>query len=151
MEQSQQLQALTSLLGQVPIVVTPHKSLNSGRGVIRCWTLEGMSNDDICLELHSQGVVEVKRLTKTEATSRSPPAYLLAFSTVSIPESVTILYQRFPVHTSHHLSAVIIASLMAIELLVSELLYALNALNQSLNSTLVKIAQMQLNVPVVVV
>lgn len=51
------LQNLNLIAGQIPIIVFPHKSLNSGRGVIRCWHLDGMSTDDIRDALNSQGVI----------------------------------------------------------------------------------------------
>lgn len=97
-EQSMELLKLSSLGNVVPIAVQPHSSLNTGRGVIRCWELEGMSNEDICDALSSQGVLGVKCLTKTQ-TKRFPPTYLLTFPTSNVPETVSILYQKYKVDT----------------------------------------------------
>ena len=46
-----------------PVHVSVHKTLNSSRGVIRCWELFDLSDIEIRDKLKTQGVVEVHRVT----------------------------------------------------------------------------------------
>ena len=49
-----------------PVMVSVHKTLNSSRGVIRCWDLADMSEVEIRDELKDQGVAGVNRVTLKE-------------------------------------------------------------------------------------
>lgn len=95
-EQSQQLTALSSLLGQVPVTVTPHDILNHPRGVIRSWDLIDASEDEITTALASQHVINTRKLSTQSSTTR-PPAFALTFSCANIPEHVVLLSIRLPV------------------------------------------------------
>ena len=46
-----------------PVHVSVHKTLNSSRGVIRCWELFDLSDIEIRDKLKTQGGVEVHRVT----------------------------------------------------------------------------------------
>ncbi|GFT08238.1 uncharacterized protein TNCV_3481811 [Trichonephila clavipes] len=60
--QSINLLQCTNLLN-IPITVTPHKTLSSSKGVIYCPDLIPLPDSDIEEELASQGVEAVKRIT----------------------------------------------------------------------------------------
>ena len=55
----------SKLLATVPIKVSPHRSLNSKKGVIWCRELDTVSLTEIKQELASQQVTEVKRISDT--------------------------------------------------------------------------------------
>ena len=46
----------SKLLCNISINVTPHTTLNSSKGVVRSKDLEGVSEEDICENLSSQGI-----------------------------------------------------------------------------------------------
>ena len=52
----------SKLLCNISINVTPHTTLNSSKGVVRSRDLEGVSEEEICENLSSQGVSSVKRI-----------------------------------------------------------------------------------------
>ena len=49
-------------LCNIPINVIPHTTLNFSKGVVRSKDLEGVSEEEICENLSSQGVSSVKRI-----------------------------------------------------------------------------------------
>ena len=51
----------SKLLCNISINVTPHTTLNSSKGVVRLRDLEGVSEEEICENLSSQGVSSVRR------------------------------------------------------------------------------------------
>ena len=75
----------------VPVRVTPHKSLNTRKGVIRCQDLSGMEEQDIQQELASQNVSHVKRIfiDRGRIATRT---YVLTFQAVELPCSIKIGY-----------------------------------------------------------
>jgi hypothetical protein len=75
--------------------VSPHKSLNSSKGIVRdkerC--LRSMSEDDLVKELADQGVTNVKRFTaKTSSGIVKTNTYLLTFSCASLPREIKAGY-----------------------------------------------------------
>ena len=56
----------TKKLGDIPVSITDHESLNSSKGVIYCdhETVKNMSNENIQKELAHQNVTEVYRIMK---------------------------------------------------------------------------------------
>ena len=78
-----------------PIQVSPHKSLNSSKGVIRCRELFGISEGEIKAELADQGVIEVRRATFRKGAERKPTNTLfLTFAKPTLPESIKVGYLR---------------------------------------------------------
>ena len=86
------------------IKVTPHRSLNTSRGIIFCRRLDGFSEEDILKNLRSQGVVAVKSFAKKKDNDkdgennkkesyneRSHP-FLLTFALPKVPERISIGY-----------------------------------------------------------
>ncbi len=79
----------------IPVRVTPHKTLNSSQGVIRCWELSDMSDEEITHELSPQGITKVRRFKfrKDQQVQRTN-SLLLAFDTPTPPKSINVGYLR---------------------------------------------------------
>ena len=75
----------------IPVKVTPHRSLNTRKGVIRCQELEGMSEEEIRDELLSQNVVHVKRIS-VDRGRKPTNTYILTFEATELPTSIKIGY-----------------------------------------------------------
>jgi hypothetical protein len=81
-----------------PISVTPHRSLNSCRGVIRCRELRDCDDTEVLAALGPQGVVEVKHiLTKRNEKLEPTNTFILTFKTPTPPKSVKIAYMNVSV------------------------------------------------------
>ncbi|KAK6178179.1 hypothetical protein SNE40_012989 [Patella caerulea] len=97
-EQHATMLLTSTSLAFIPIKVSPHRSLNSSRGVIRCRDLEGSSEDEMVQYLSSQGVSHVKRISvrrgdKVIATS----TYILTFDRPEIPKTLKAGYLNISV------------------------------------------------------
>ena len=80
--------------------VSPHRSLNSSKGIIRdrerC--LQSMTEETITKELADQGVIHVKRFTvKTSAGVTNTNTYLMTFSCASLPQAIKAGYHNIKV------------------------------------------------------
>ena len=82
----------SKLLCNISINVTPRTTLNSSKGVVRSKDLEGVSEEEICENLSSQGITSVKRIKV-----RRNNTLILTFSTPTLPDSVKAGYLRIPV------------------------------------------------------
>ena len=51
----------TTKFFDLKVKVTPHASLNSSKGVVRCPELKGVSDDEIRENLKEEGVIHVRR------------------------------------------------------------------------------------------
>jgi len=69
------LLGLTQLAG-VPVKVSPHRSLNTNRGVIRSRDIAGCSVEEIVEELQPQGVTAAVTFTALFSTGLSPTSHL---------------------------------------------------------------------------
>ena len=88
----------SKLLCNISINVTPHTTLNSSKGVVRSRDLEGVSEEEICENLSSQGVSSVKRINVRRNNELVPTnTLILTFSTPTLPDSVKAGYLRIPV------------------------------------------------------
>ena len=75
------------------IKVSPHRSLNTSRGVIHCRDLDETPVEEIQEELKVQGVTQVHRVTRKKGEGREDThTYFLTFSKPSPPTSVKIGY-----------------------------------------------------------
>ena len=91
-KQSEQLLRATRLVDR-GMRVTPHKQLNSSKGVIRCPDLKGVSEEEIKTELASQGVTEVHRVTIRKGTERvSTNTLFLTFCNPVLPPVLKVGY-----------------------------------------------------------
>ena len=80
-------------IGEHKVIVQPHTKLNFSQGIIRDKDkdLEGLSNENICQELSSQGVVKVKRFIKKNGEEEIPlNTFLITFDTPRIPEVILL-------------------------------------------------------------
>ena len=88
----------TNMFFNIPVEVTPHKTLNSSKGIIRDRNLKGESEDNIKEYLEDQGVTHVKRFqVKKGNETIKTNTLLLTFNTVVPPKSLKIFYQIIPV------------------------------------------------------
>ena len=62
-QQCKNLLKTTKLLGYLPVKVSPHRTLNSSKFVIKCEELDTMEEDEINKELQPQGIIAVKRIS----------------------------------------------------------------------------------------
>ena len=62
-QQCKDLLKTTKLLGYLPVKVSPHKTLNSSKFVIKCEELEKMDEEEIKKELQPQWIIAVKRIS----------------------------------------------------------------------------------------
>ena len=93
---SEQLQARDgSTFVDRPIKVSPHRALNSCKGVIRCRELEGLGESEIKHELREQGVSEVHRVHIHKDGKRVPTHTLfLTFLLPKLPEYLNVGYLK---------------------------------------------------------
>ena len=73
-----------------------HKTLNSSKGVIRCkYNMSGMSELEIRDELKDQGVIEVRRVTRTKGRAKVPTNTLfLTFNQPCLPKEIKVGYLK---------------------------------------------------------
>ena len=81
----------TKELNDIPVKVTPHRTLNYSRCVIWCKELANMDEEDIQKEFKSQGVTKVERM-KRQKDGRLIPAdsYILTVNGQEIPKEIKI-------------------------------------------------------------
>ncbi|GFX54071.1 putative RNA-directed DNA polymerase from transposon BS [Trichonephila clavipes] len=76
-----------------PLIVTPHKSLNSCRGVISEPDLLTTSESEILEGFSDQGVIQVRRITIKKNTTVFPTKHLiLTFNSPNLPTSIKAGY-----------------------------------------------------------
>ena len=84
----------------MPIKVTSHASLNSSKGVIRCRELEGVSEEEMCENLSSQGIT-VRRIKVRRNNELLPTnTFILTFDVLTfniLPPSIKAGYLNIPV------------------------------------------------------
>lgn len=82
----------------VSVRVTPHKTLNTSRGVIRASDINMCDENEILEGFKNQGVIAVQCLTRRtpEGVKRSG-TYFLTFDTPDLPEHVYTGFMRIPV------------------------------------------------------
>ena len=90
--QSINLQTANKIL-DIEILATPHRTLNYCKGIVRDRdrTLLELPEEEICKELKSQGVANVKRFTiKKQGNTIKLNTYLITFETHSIPQKINV-------------------------------------------------------------
>jgi len=92
--QSRSLNKINNLAA-CPVTASPHRTLNTCKGVIRCRALIDCPKDK---ELKSQGVTDINILTKDDSGSRrNTNTLIITFHTASISKHIKIGYLRIPV------------------------------------------------------
>ena len=97
MEKQDQAKKLSQVanFGGVAVEVTPHKTLNISKGVIRCKDLSKTSEEEILQELSSQGVIHVHHIKSKRDNKISPTnSFILTFQTPTLPSTVDVAYLR---------------------------------------------------------
>ena len=95
---SKMLLGLTQLAG-VPVKVSPHRSLNVSRGVIRSRDIASCSVDEIVEELRPQGVTAAAIIHVRDGDSkRRTNTVILTFASPQPPRHITAGYMRVPVN-----------------------------------------------------
>ena len=91
------INGLTTFL-HLEVSCSYHKTLNTSKGIIRCRELQYTKLDEIKEELRPKGVTDVYRVThKREGKEFPSNTYILSFDKAQPPESISIMYQRYPV------------------------------------------------------
>ena len=71
--------------------VTPHSSLNTSKGIIRCPALSRVTSDDIKEGMVEQGVTDVRRITvRRDGETKLTNTYVLTFNSPNLPTVVKI-------------------------------------------------------------
>jgi len=96
--QSRCLLKLNSLAG-CPVQVTPHRSLNQCKGVIRCKELLNCDKDEILSELKEQFVKDISNISvKSDSGGRrNTNTFIVTFGLQTIPKHLKIGFLRVPV------------------------------------------------------
>ena len=86
-------------LADCPITVSPHRSLNTCKGVIRCRELIDCDKDEILEELESQGVVDIFNITVKDNSGgrRNTNTFIVTFRLTTVPKHLKIGLLRMPV------------------------------------------------------
>jgi hypothetical protein len=78
-----------SSIGDTPVEVTPHKTMNSSRGVIQDQALAELSEEELVRNLKSQGVTYVRRFaSKRGGGEIRLPTIILTFGTPTPPTTI---------------------------------------------------------------
>lgn len=82
----------------IPVKVTPHRTLNSSRGLIRCRDLRDCEEKEVLDELQAQRVSAVKHIISTRNGKKEPTnTFVLTFDTPDLPKFVKVGYLRVEV------------------------------------------------------
>ena len=85
-------------LVKLPVSVSAHRTKNSTRGVIFCFDLEGVSDEDIAEGLSDVGVTSARRIRSRRAGVLTPTHnIILTFNRVDLPLDVHVGYVRVKV------------------------------------------------------
>ena len=78
--------------------VTPHSSLNTSKGIIRCPALNRVTSDDIKEGMVEQGVTDVRRITVCrDGETKLTNTYVLTFNSPTLPTVVKIGFMQVKV------------------------------------------------------
>jgi hypothetical protein len=81
-----------------PVTVTPHRSLNFSRGVIRNRDFRDCGDAEVLDALRGQGVTDVKHIsTKRNGVITPTNTFILTFKTATLPKFVKAAYMNIPV------------------------------------------------------
>ncbi|GBM26163.1 hypothetical protein AVEN_196989-1 [Araneus ventricosus] len=82
----------------IPVVVSPHSSLNSSKGVITCRELLNEYLEVISNELKSRGVTHVRRITiRRDGQLLETKHHVLTFNSPKLPDSINTGYIKLAV------------------------------------------------------
>jgi len=85
----------------INVAATPHRTLNSCRGIIRCRDLRDCDDTEVLHELQPQGVTAVHHILATRNGIKEPTnTFVLTFNTPTLPTTIKVGYLR--VHTEQY-------------------------------------------------
>ena len=87
-QQCKNLLKTTKLLSYLPVKVSPHRTLNSSKFVIKCEELDKMDDEEIKKELQPQEIIAVKRISIRSSL------YVLTIKGQTIPKRINIEYLK---------------------------------------------------------
>jgi hypothetical protein len=88
------LQNIENVAG-LPVTVSPHRTLNCSRGVIRCRDLRDCDDEEVLNELRPAGVVAVRHITsKRDGKDMPTNTFILTFDTPILPSHIKVGYLR---------------------------------------------------------
>ena len=95
--QAENLLKLTHF-ASVPVTVSPHRSLNTSKGVIRSSELAAMDTEELTAELKRLQVIKIDRIMVNRNNERKPSnALILTFCTPNLPASLKVAYLNIKV------------------------------------------------------
>ena len=78
--------------------VTPHSSLNTSKGIIRCPAVNRVTSDNIKEGMVEQGVTDVRRITvRHDGIMKLTNTYVLTFKSPNLPTDVKIGFMQVKV------------------------------------------------------
>ncbi len=81
-----------------PVKVTPHRSLNTCKGIIRCRDLRDCSDEEVLEALSLEGVIHIKHIhTKKNGASIPTNTFVITFNKPTLPKSIKAAYLHIPV------------------------------------------------------
>lgn len=85
-------------LVDVPVQVTPHRSLNSVKGIIRHFEVKLATEEEIVSELRPQGVIAARKImVRRDGALVSTNACILTFGFPTLPSHINFGFQRLSV------------------------------------------------------
>ena len=82
----------------IPVDVSPHNSLNTKKGVIRCPDIKDCTDEEILDGLKDEGVIKLERITVFRDGQRKPTGtFILTFQTQVLPKFMKVGYYRVSV------------------------------------------------------
>ena len=87
----------TEVMANIPVKVSPHRTLNTVKGVIRCKEVRGMPEAEIAKELHDQFVTDVKRIY-IHRRQTPTDTYILTFGKTDLPSAIKVGYMNVKVN-----------------------------------------------------
>ena len=94
---SQKLQNLT-LLGGVTATCAPHTYMNKSRGIVYAPQLLRYPEDKLLAEFASQGVSDVRRLSRLQNNAVTPlPQLVLTYDRLTLPEHLNAAWYRYKI------------------------------------------------------
>jgi hypothetical protein len=96
-KQSDALLKVTNFIG-IPVQTSPHKSLNTKKGVVRSSDLRHESEESLLSEFKTQGVTGVKRISiQKDGVRQETKTLILSFGTPTLPSHISAGYLKLPV------------------------------------------------------
>ena len=82
----------------LPVTVSPHRTMNSCKGIIRSYDLAQIDESELLTELGPQGVTEVRPIYVTrDGQKKRTNTSIVTFARSTLPKEITAGYLRIPV------------------------------------------------------